>query len=105
MISVRFYRTKGFYTGYTVTGHAGYDDAGKDIVCAAVTSAVQMAANGLTELSGTRCESKAEKDTVAVTLKGVPNEKTELLFQSLLLQLRLIEEGYPETIGIKLVEV
>ena len=74
-------------------------------MCAAVTSAVQMAANGLTELSGTPCESRAENGTVAVTLQGAPNEKTELLFQSLLLQLRLIEEGYPETIGIKLVEV
>lgn len=105
MISARFYKTDGFFTGFAVTGHAGYDDAGKDIVCASVTSAVQMAANGLTELSGARCESRAENGTVTVTLDGAPSEKTELLFNSLYLQLGLIEEGYPAAIGIKLVEV
>ena len=88
-----------------MTGHAGYADAGKDIVCASVTSAVQLVANGLTELSGACCKSRAENETVTVTLNGAPSEKTELLFQSLYLQLTLIEEGYPEAIGIKLVEV
>ena len=36
--------------GFAVSGHAGYDDYGHDIVCASVTSAVQMTANGLTEV-------------------------------------------------------
>ncbi|MFR7477837.1 MAG: ribosomal-processing cysteine protease Prp, partial [Acutalibacteraceae bacterium] len=35
-------RATGFFTGFTVKGHAGYSEEGSDIVCAAVSSAVYM---------------------------------------------------------------
>ena len=38
--------------GFRVTGHAGYAESGSDIVCAGVTTAVQLVANGITECAG-----------------------------------------------------
>ena len=35
----------GAYQGFTCMGHAGYAKRGKDIVCAAVSSAAIMSAN------------------------------------------------------------
>ena len=37
---------------FTVKGHSGSANAGEDIVCAAVSSAVYMAANTVTEILG-----------------------------------------------------
>ena len=50
MISVTFRMREGSLTGFTVSGHAGAGSAGRDIVCAAVSSAVYMAANTVTDV-------------------------------------------------------
>ena len=50
MIVAEFLKKNGNITGFKVSGHAGYDDIGKDIVCASVSSAVMMTANLITEI-------------------------------------------------------
>ena len=50
MIRVEFTKSGELLTCFSVSGHAGYDDYGHDIVCASVTSAVQLTANGITEV-------------------------------------------------------
>ena len=50
MIRVEFTKSGELLTSFSVSGHAGYDDYGHDIVCASVTSAVQLTANGITEV-------------------------------------------------------
>lgn len=42
MIVAEFFRKNGEITGFKVSGHAGYDESGRDIVCAGVSSAVMM---------------------------------------------------------------
>jgi uncharacterized protein YsxB (DUF464 family) len=50
LIKVKFTKNKiGEYTKLTVEGHSGYADEGSDIVCAAVSSAVQLSLNLITE--------------------------------------------------------
>ena len=41
MTTVTFHTKDGRITGFDAEGHSGYAEAGADIVCAAVTSAVQ----------------------------------------------------------------
>ncbi len=43
MISVSFLSEAGGLRGFRISGHSGYAEAGSDIVCAAVTSAVRYA--------------------------------------------------------------
>ena len=45
MIRVRFYGSGETLKGFELSGHAGYAKSGKDIVCAAVSSAVQLTMN------------------------------------------------------------
>ena len=47
MIKVVFYKSGMRYYGFDVSGHAGYDDSGKDIVCAAVSSMTMLVINTL----------------------------------------------------------
>ena len=45
MIKVKLTKKGDIYKHITITGHALYDDFGKDIVCAAVSSAVITSIN------------------------------------------------------------
>ncbi|MCB6365062.1 ribosomal-processing cysteine protease Prp [Intestinibacillus massiliensis] len=42
MTKVVFTKQRGAFRSVSVTGHAGYADEGEDIVCAAITSAMQL---------------------------------------------------------------
>ena len=53
MINISIIRDKkGFIWQFTVKGHAGYKESGKDIVCAAVSVTAYNAVNALEELAG-----------------------------------------------------
>ena len=47
MIKVKVEKDKAKYKKITITGHALYDDYGKDIVCASVSSIVITTVNGI----------------------------------------------------------
>ena len=48
MITITMHRDKkDRYTGFTIKGHADYDEAGSDIVCAAVSALSQTALLGI----------------------------------------------------------
>ena len=53
MITVKIERgDSGRIRKFTVTGHAGYDDPGKDIVCAGVSAVTVGAVNAIEKLTG-----------------------------------------------------
>lgn len=46
MTKITFYKTEdGIYYGFRETGHSGYEDAGKDIVCAAISAMTMLIIN------------------------------------------------------------
>ncbi len=45
MTVLRIYRKDKLYTGFECVGHSDYADAGSDIVCAAISTAVQFCVN------------------------------------------------------------
>lgn len=48
MITIALHRNKEFrLTGFEISGHSGYGEAGSDIVCAAVSALAQTALLGL----------------------------------------------------------
>ncbi|MCC8135618.1 MAG: ribosomal-processing cysteine protease Prp [Ruminococcus sp.] len=103
MIRAEFYESKGILTGFRMSGHSGYAESGSDIVCAAVSSAVQLTANTM-EAFG--CKIKVAVDDSAV--KCVAEEADEnavRLVDSLLLHIKAISEDYPKTIKIITTEV
>ena len=52
MVTITFFEhSEGFFSGFLVRGHAGAKEYGKDVVCAAISSAVLMVINTLTEVA------------------------------------------------------
>lgn len=105
MIEAEFRRKGRRITGFSVSGHAGYADNGKDIVCAAVSSAVQMAANGVTEILHFPAEVSAKGDTVSLFLEGEGSESVLAILDAFRLQMEILEEQYPKFIRIRYLEV
>ena len=109
MIQVKVVKEKSKYRKITILGHAMYDDYGKDIVCAAVSSALQMVTNGLTEILKLKCEIKKNDNNIA--LKIMINNKTDALksgyafIESFYLHLKLLAKTYKKTIKVIILEV
>ena len=103
MIRVEFTKSGELLTSFSVSGHAGYDDYGHDIVCASVTSAVQLTANGITEVL--KLPVDVEENLIRVTLPSRQREKGQPFLQALLLHLRLLAQDYEGTIQVNLSEV
>ncbi len=45
MTKIIFYKSGGTYYGFKETGHSGYDDAGRDVVCAAISAMTMLLIN------------------------------------------------------------
>lgn len=105
MIRAEFFSQAGRLTGFTVSGHAGYADAGEDIVCAAVSSAVQLTANGITEILRVKARVTAKGDTVSLKMDSLPSEDAEAFLKALCLHLEVLAEDYPKNVKLTCTEV
>lgn len=105
MIIAEFFRKNGEITGFKVSGHAGYDESGKDIVCASVSSAVMMTANLITEIFGFAADVSAVNDTVTLKTDIFCDRVLQGLYKGLVMQTEQIAQEFNGTIKIKYSEV
>lgn len=105
MIEAEFFHKDGGMLGFQVSGHAGFDRCGRDIVCASVSSAVQLIANGITEILKGEAQVSVEDNLVRLLLKDGRCEGADAFLKALKLHLQLLSEDYPGTIHISCVEV
>ena len=47
MTKIKFFKNKDIYTGFECSGHTGYEEFGKDVLCAAISSLTQGCALGI----------------------------------------------------------
>lgn len=87
-----------------MSGHAGYADSGSDIVCAAVSTAVNMTANGITEIARQRAAVNVKENEVRLEVE-TPSPESALLLQSMRLQIEVLREQFPKNIRIYDMEV
>ena len=104
MIKANFLRSEGFYTAFSIEGHAGYADFGEDIVCAGVTSSVMTILNGITEVAKINADVEVSDNEIVLNL-AERSKSGEVLLESLKLQLEVLSEDYPDTINITVTEV
>ena len=59
-------------TGFSVSGHSGYAEAGQDIVCAAISAVVAMAEATINEVCGAKAKVRVkEEDAIQAVLAGL----------------------------------
>ena len=93
--------------GFQISGHAGYAEAGSDIVCSAVSVLALNTVNSIEKFTEDRPEILAvneEEGFIHYRLRSVSKE-AELLLDSLVLGLTGITESYGDFIQIEFKEV
>lgn len=105
MITAEFYLRNETFAGFAVKGHAGYADFGLDVVCAAVTSAVELTANGITEILKVNATVGSFENEVRLMLPDSENPEAVQFLQALRLHLELLAEDYPENLQLIDMEV
>ena len=94
-------------TGFRVRGHSGWAEAGSDVVCAAVTSAVRLTECAVNDVLGLGAAVKLREKDASLSLKlpgglGDANERfCQNLLAALMVYLTQLQEEYPGYIFIE----
>lgn len=88
------------YEKITITGHAMYDDFGKDIVCSSVSSIVTTTVNGILALDLDSLNCNVKEGNVVID-KINKSHTTKTLLDNMINLLKELENNYPDNIQVK----
>ena len=83
-----------------ILGHAMYDDFGKDIVCAGVSSVVITTINGILTFNKDYLKYEVGKDKFEIEIL-THNEIVDNLINNMINMLKELEIDYPKNINIR----
>jgi len=111
MTSITILTTSNNYIGFVCDGHAGFDDYGKDIVCAAISVLAINTINSIDTLAGDRMDVESNEDDGMLSCRFIEpiqrvSDEAVLLLKSFVLGVNSIYEQYgDEFLNIKFEEV
>lgn len=83
------------YVGFSVSGHAGYEKHGRDIICASVSSLVINTVNAVDALTKNPCKcEQGESGCIKFKFSSNSDEQGQLLIRALDMGLSNIEKEY-----------
>ena len=85
--------------GITIDGHAGYAEAGKDIVCAGVTALTENLIDSIESLTKDTIQYDISPGRVDIRFQNL-SEDGKLLVDSFFLGICSIEQDFPEHVKI-----
>ena len=94
MITIKVRKKNGSYEEFISKGHAGYAEAGQDIVCAAVSALIITTVNSLEKFTDDKFDVQEEDGFVSIHFRNDLSERGMLLMDSLLLGLTEIAGSY-----------
>ncbi len=98
MIEISILKNKDNYIGIKTSGHAEFDDYGRDIVCASVSVLVINTINSIDKFCKLDyfLESNEETGEIDFRINENVNDESNLLMKSLVLGLEGIRDSYSE---------
>lgn len=94
---IKVYREKN---KIVIKGHADYNDYGKDIVCASVSSIVITTVNAILEINRDAVKYKEEKDILTIELLK-QDEIIIKLINNMINLLKELSNNYPKNIKVR----
>lgn len=104
MIQIEFFKSGAEFRGFEVKGHSMRAPIGKDVVCAAVSSACLMAANTITEIIGLNAIEEAEDAFMRLILEDELAPAQDMI-KGLKLHMEELAKSYPKNIRVIISEV
>ena len=104
MTKCEFFTEDDRITGFSVSGHSGYAEAGSDIVCAAISAIVTMAEATINDVCGAKAKVRVKEEDARITLT-LPaacdeEESVQAVLAGMLLTLFSMRDDYPYYIEV-----
>ena len=104
MTRCEFFTDGARITGFSVSGHSGYEEAGKDIVCAAISAVVGMAEATINDVCGGKAKVRVKEADARITLT-LPaacdeEEAIQAVLAGMMLYLISLRDEYPDFIEV-----
>lgn len=84
----------------SITGHANFAPIGKDIVCASISTLIQVFVASVEELTTDKLETEITGGNAVIRYRTL-TEKTKILLESFLLGVEMIASEYPNNVRIE----
>ena len=104
MTKCEFFTEEDRITGFSISGHSGYAEAGQDIVCAAISAIVTMAEATINDVCGAKAKVRVKEEDARITLT-LPaacdeEESVQAVLAGMLLTLCNMRDEYPDYIEV-----
>ena len=104
MTRCEFFTEDDRITGFSVSGHSGYSEAGSDIVCAAISAVVTMAEATINEVCGAKAKVRVKEEDARITLT-LPSvceeeESIQAVLAGMMLYLINLRDDYEDYIEV-----
>ncbi len=91
-------------TGFSISGHSGYAEAGADIVCAAISAVTAMVEATVNEVCGAKAKVRVKETDARITLT-LPTvcdeeESVQAVLAGMMLYLCNLRDEYPENLEV-----
>ena len=104
MTKCEFFTQDERITGFSVSGHSGYAEAGSDIVCAAISALVTMAEATINDVCGAKAKVRVKEDDARITLTLPAScdaeETVQAVLAGMMLTLCSLRDDYPDYIEV-----
>ena len=104
MTRCEFFTEDDRITGFSVSGHSGYAEAGSDIVCAAISAIVKMAEATINDVCGAKAKVRVKDADNRITLTLPTScdeeESVQAVLAGMMLTLVSLAEDYPDNIEV-----
>ena len=104
MTRCEFFSENDRITGFSISGHSGYAEAGSDIVCAAISAVVTMAETTINDVLGAKAKVrvKDEQARISLTLPASCDEEetVQAVLAGMMVTLINLQEQYPDFIEV-----
>ena len=104
MTKVEIFNHDGRINGFSVSGHSGYAEAGSDIVCAAVTTAVRFAECTINDVLGNHANTKVDEiePRITLTLPAACDDEDAVqdVLNGFILTMLSLRDDYPDYIEV-----
>ena len=104
MTRCEFFTEEDRITGFSISGHSGYAEAGSDIVCAAISAVVSMAEATINDVCGAKAKVRVGEDEARITLKlpkSCDEEETvQAVLAGMMVTLINLQEDYSDFIEV-----
>ncbi len=104
MTRCEFFTEEDRITGFSISGHSGYAEAGSDIVCAAISAVVAMTEATVNDVCGAKAKVRVKEANARITLTLPAScdeeESVQAVLAGMLLYLCNLRDDYPDYIEV-----